>query len=542
MGEMSDGRVQLLRGYPWIDKFYPPRRRCRVRVLMVADASLDFSTGGFGLSELVSIVASHASPWVTVEITTAHRGGGVADVQGFEFDTASPAVTRTSFDQIWLFGFDDRNNSLSAAELQVIADFMSGGGGVFATGDHEELGAGLCGQIPRVRSMRKWFWYTPLPAGQPKAPDGGSADRLDTVSKGHDSFFQFSDQSDDVPQRLYPRYYLNAAGTDAYPHPLLRSASGDITVFPDHPHEGECVVPANLAATYDFGLGPVDEYPPDPSGARPAPDVVAFSMSAAGYLTDAGKPPVAPRSFGAIGVYDGRLTNVGRVVVDATWHHFININLNGTGSGDPAKRGLYDAANNPTADYIQIQRYFRNIMSWLTPIPIWRCWHYKLFPVLRYVYPLIEELPQPDPEPDWHDIVRIGRLVETTVSQLFSKVDAIELAMAVSDLASDDRGGLLQGLFDPWSTTRSQDPDGGEGLNVGVLSETVRHAVLGGAMLAVAAGLPADPNDAADQLARDDDELIDKLLRSGVDHGLRQFASAVERDVERQVRLARRLA
>ena len=117
MGEMSDGRVQLLRGYPWIDKFYPPRRRCRVRVLMVADASLDFGTGGFGLSELVSIVASHASPWVTVEITTAHRGGGVADVQGFAFDTASPAVTRATFDQIWLFGFDDRNNSLSAGRV-----------------------------------------------------------------------------------------------------------------------------------------------------------------------------------------------------------------------------------------------------------------------------------------------------------------------------------------------------------------------------------------------------------------------------------------
>jgi hypothetical protein len=30
------------------------------------------------------------------------------------------------------------------------------GGGLFATGDHEDLGAGMCARIPRVRSMRYW--------------------------------------------------------------------------------------------------------------------------------------------------------------------------------------------------------------------------------------------------------------------------------------------------------------------------------------------------------------------------------------------------
>jgi hypothetical protein len=138
-----------------------------------------------------------------------------------------------------------------------------------------------------------------------------------------------------------------------------------------------------------FGVGLQDEYPVDSTGNRPSPEVVATSMSAAGLLTDIYKPPVVPRCFGAIGAYDGRPAGVGRVVVDATWHHFININLNGTGSGVATKKGLYDPANNPTPDYLQIQRYFRNIVSWLTPLPVWRCWFIKWLPVVRYLYPTL---------------------------------------------------------------------------------------------------------------------------------------------------------
>jgi hypothetical protein len=48
--DLGDLRVSLERGYPWIDEFYPIRRRCRVRILMVADG-LDFGSGGFGLDE-----------------------------------------------------------------------------------------------------------------------------------------------------------------------------------------------------------------------------------------------------------------------------------------------------------------------------------------------------------------------------------------------------------------------------------------------------------------------------------------------------------
>jgi hypothetical protein len=38
----------------------------------------------------------------------------------------------------------------------VLAEWMDRGGGVFAVGDHFNLGASMCSRIPRVRTMRKW--------------------------------------------------------------------------------------------------------------------------------------------------------------------------------------------------------------------------------------------------------------------------------------------------------------------------------------------------------------------------------------------------
>ena len=44
---------------------------------------------------------------------------------------------------------------------------MENGGGFFATGDHANLGSPLCGLIPRVRSMRRWWTGAPPPGFNP---------------------------------------------------------------------------------------------------------------------------------------------------------------------------------------------------------------------------------------------------------------------------------------------------------------------------------------------------------------------------------------
>src|SRR5258708_6161783 len=80
---------------------------------------------------------------------------------------------------------------------------MDGGGGVFATGDHEDLGVVLNGRVPRVRSMRKWYWPNPGPLGEPIAPDALGTGRIETTQPGHnETFIHFDDQSDDIPQPL----------------------------------------------------------------------------------------------------------------------------------------------------------------------------------------------------------------------------------------------------------------------------------------------------------------------------------------------------
>ena len=64
---------------------------------------------------------------------------------------------------------------------------------------------------------------------------------------------------------------------------------------------------------------------------------------------------------------------------DATWHHFININININLDGTDAvaapgndRNGLRDSALNFTEDFHQIAQYYRNVLDW--PVPSNRRW------------------------------------------------------------------------------------------------------------------------------------------------------------------------
>jgi hypothetical protein len=85
-----------------------------------------------------------------------------------------------------------------------------------------------------------------------------------------------------------------------------------------------------------------------------------------GRTVDALKGPLNPRTFGAIRAYDGHRASVGRVVVDATWHHFFNINLTGElGDPGPIKNLGFLATPAGQAAFADIKTYFRNIAVWL---------------------------------------------------------------------------------------------------------------------------------------------------------------------------------
>ncbi|NUO77252.1 MAG: hypothetical protein HOQ32_14715 [Lysobacter sp.] len=496
----------FIHGNPYLEILY--KFPCPQRVLMVADGSLDFGTGGFGLSEFVQIVrnAGHT-------VTTAHRSGsGPASLSiagSYNFATAATAVTVANYDQIWLFAFS--TTALQAAEQQKIAQFMRDGGGLFATGDHDTIGAGMGANLPRVRTMRDW-------SSIPMA----TVDRHDTVLEhGADGIKQFNDQADAIPQRMFPVFFSNggdpfAAATWAV-HPVLRHSSGAVDYLPDHPHESRCLAPTPVAGTF----AGVEEWPaPSGGGPRIAPVVVAVSISAGRFIVSGAptasgtKPPVYPRSFGAISAYDGDPAAAGRIVCDATWHHFVNINLNGSGAGnDPTtglpRTGLY-AGGLPTPEYLKIRTYYLNTVRWLAPIGRRYCWPFLVAAAVRFDYEIAElRLPLPHPCP-WDPLLKIGRAVEEV---LLGRLGQGALADVVDGmLATAGRGSGLARLLDT-AQAQSERKEGEAPLSLLPLQD-MRRAVLGTFVNLLASKLPEDEQKLA-SIMRDHDGLaIDGIAES----------------------------
>lgn len=436
-----------------------------VRILIVTD---DFETGAshggflhwkgqampeavtsmtsreFHLGEYLSVLESTAWVGFNSEFTKAHRslpGNELneaqlkadrgADVVGFRFHepflVKGQNRTLGDYDMILFFSTTPGNPDVLnfAQEAEAIAKFMENGGGFFATGDHANTGAYLCGLIPRVRSMRRWYYdgdysseSAPGPNGEAPAPPPLGTGRHDTTWHGTRSHRittgPFEDQSDEIAQQIAPTFY-NAGVTvrQGYiahrylPHPLLCSPDGVVSYLPDHMHEGQCEVPSDLTRSFKLGNATVREYPDyvplnKPANFVPsplAPEVVAIGSVFAGNVSPAidiehknkdHEFDVAQEdNFGVIGAWDGHRVSRGRVVVDSTWHHFFNINLTGDRfleddnvlAQDQKLQGFYVADGKgglaPNDDYQMIQWYFRNIIYWLIPASrmqqIW--WH-----------------------------------------------------------------------------------------------------------------------------------------------------------------------
>jgi hypothetical protein len=363
--------------------FFPPHT---ISLLLVADDRLGFSDTQWGLSTLIhSLTATPPRPFLKVAITVAHRNPDVppefmapADtaishrIIGFNFAEPthfSPAM----YHQVWLFGdvaaefkFGAWLGLLPNDQIQAVCDFMQAGRGVLALGDHGGLGSSLCGSIPRVRAMRHWF-ATSGPFGELPGPDMANATRNDTCRLANPADPYSGNQSDDIPQEIVPVPVTRrfASRDVSYVHPLLCGRHGVIRVLPDHPHEGECIVPADLSRTR-FGAGETIHFDEFPLGIKP--EIVATSTVLPGLLQRLpSKEATIAHSFGAICAYDGWRANTGRVVTDATWHHFLNLNLagntttGGTGFANPAALAHLES----------FREYYRNILIWLIPRPLW---------------------------------------------------------------------------------------------------------------------------------------------------------------------------
>lgn len=379
--------------------YWPWRNPVTVKLLLVTDG-LDFGDGDFGLSAFITSLINDGRRYARFDITLAHLQSTVTDqqmlvreprisnrIKGFRFDVASH-FTSTMYDEVWLFGvetnfkqsaYGTRNTSasypadrLSDAELDRLTAHMNDKRGLFATGDHASLGAGLGKAVDRARNMRHWADF-----GSGEISMGGP-NRNDSNAVGHDPGTQFSDQSDDVPQHLDLELYHSPTGwfrEERYPHPILCSPTGRIDVFPDHPHEGEVRVPPDLGLSCRDGS---PEYPGRLDGTgREDPRIIARGRVPAGNTAGSKQATVA-HGFGVLCAYDGHVAGVGRVVTDSTWHHFVNVNLIGIFEGggfddfdrpgeDPTKHTGFLASAQGQEVLKKIQHYYVNTAVWLAP-------------------------------------------------------------------------------------------------------------------------------------------------------------------------------
>ena len=492
---------------------------CKTRILFLTDG-LDHGPGGFGLAEAESIVAAAATTNHEVELTTANWfADPTADVDNFRFSgTHMVDGDQRSIDyyeQIWIFASGSASSpatSLGGADLQALVDFMDEGGGVFATGDHEELGAYLCGPVPRVGSMRLWYETD-------GAPDGSDATRVDTNVPNGGAGADFDLQSDATPQRIYPKWYVD--GATVLPHELLARhdvADGSVTHLPDHPHEGKVVEPA--------GLDPV-EYP-----GGIAPEIVAWGVS--GGPGTGFKPPVSPELFGVIGAYDGHQAGVGRVVVDSTWHHWININLNGAGAGGLAggvpTDGLYDGGA-PTEEYLHIQQYFQNIAGWLEPTRLRICSIIIWWPCLRWSWPLVQNVDFRR-EPDFPTLVEVGQSIVGNLKALRGGTAEELVGLLTADLELPDE---LRAYLDPrWMRSRKLR----KRMNLTPLvdREKILAAIIGGSMWTLAQAMPDSERESADWVREllkvdgdnHDHQPIFEIMQKGTRFGLDIVAAELQ--------------
>jgi len=545
-----------------------------VDVLIVVDG-LDFSETGFGLATFVRTLLDVAFP-VRYRITLASLRRPTAEqmmdveprivrrITSFAFDNPIH-FTADLYDVVFIFGIastlltradgaqdaDGQNyptDRLAPSELRAIAKFEQSGGGLFATGDHGALGRYMGRSLPRARNMRLWD-STSASEDRDQVSMGGRW-RNDTNRRG-DAGSQFDDQSDDIPQPIDPRIYTVQTGLFRYsfPHPLLCGRNGVIRVMPDHPHEGECIEPPNPDLTLaEFGL-PAQEYPPALSGAaRPLPEVISVNSVLSGTISTSfgeDKAATVPHSFGGICAYDGHRAGVGRVVTDATWHHFVNINLIGDANSTTAAKRL-GFLGSPAGQAVldQVKDYYRNLALWLARRSNHDCINGKLLVAAlhhdRVLEAVLTTRDVPIDKVGPGTLRLIGRHARDVLGRYASRCESRRLIL---DLVIPEYLELVPEI-DPWRPRLAEESENveeeyaadGVGPVTWVDGDQFLDFSLGGALLVISENI----GDLDGQDEAPSEDLVAELARKGGGLGLERAFASLDEGIASAVRLNRR--
>ena len=229
-------------------------------------------------------------------------------------------ISRSSFDELWLFGVDG-GTSLLKQDCDAINAFHREGGGLLTTRDHQDMGMWLR-QIAGVGEAH--FFHN---------PDFCEPDKT-----------RLSPDDQETPTISWPNYHSGQNGdyqrlipVEAR-HPLLLktgSSNECIQFFPAHPHEGAVGVPQNESRARTIARG---------------------------------KSRASGREFDLVVAFERTSSAPGRAIAESSFHHFADYNWDlsrGAPSFVTEKPGTEVAANPQRLD--DVRTYVRNAVRWLAP-------------------------------------------------------------------------------------------------------------------------------------------------------------------------------
>ena len=118
--------------------------------------------------------------------------------------------------------------------------------------------------------------------------------------------------------------------------------------------------------------------------------------------------------FGLLGAYNGHhsAANVGRVLVDATWHHWFNVNLN-----------AFATSANPTVQthWYDIQAFFRNCAIWLAPKGKQAAMRRAGQLISIHIYPVVEFIESAIRRFRFEDLYHLGIYATDALGRLASR-------------------------------------------------------------------------------------------------------------------------
>jgi hypothetical protein len=328
-----------------------------IRILLYTDKA-DISTGShlWGLDSLQRFVVLKLKGIANVTFTMRNRHFNYKHHRPQNGATPLTSSLLSHYDELWIFAALQANtaseplNQLEAAEIAALQTWMKKKG-VFITGDHSEafrgetckddhsnfinLGAAIGRGIPRAGKLRVWDGpptgcYEGLPLDlrdNHNTQEGSDRNNLDRMNLQSDRFPQTLRLTPSTPPHRLFWWHVD-------PH---SKAVVPITKFPDHIHEGDLTDPEKM-----------EDWPEECD----SPSIVAWGRDKRLFNEE--------RYYRLVSVYDGDANDLGRIVADSSFHHYIDRNI----FDIPA---LIDQDPEPGSDLDQIAQYYGNLALWLAP-------------------------------------------------------------------------------------------------------------------------------------------------------------------------------